>query len=180
MPKSKKTRILAIDPGTREMGVAVLGKGNLLYHGVEILRKLPSPQDRLRQGRVAVGRLIRNFRPTILVVEKTFIAKNRNTALLNVLADEICALGRRKGIEVVTLAPNTVKKIVSGNGWANKAEVARAVAERYPRLKAYLPPCRKWKQRRHHNMFDAVALAVAYFFRNAARHFAAPLEHPTD
>lgn len=159
------------------MGVAVLENGNLLYHGVETLRKLPSPQARLRQGRMAVARFIRDFQPIVLAIEKTFIAKNRNTALLNVLADEISALGRHKGITVAGFAPNTVKKIVSGYGWATKVEVARAVAARYPELKAYLPPDRKWKQRRHHNMFDAVALGVAYFVRNAGRRAKAPSNH---
>jgi len=170
-----KTRILAIDPGTREMGIAVLENGNLLYHGVETLRKLSSPQDRLRQGRAVVARLIGDFWPRILVVEKTFIAKNRNTALLNVLVDEIGVLGRRKGITVASFAPNTVKKIVSGNGWATKAEVARAVAAKYPKLKSWLPPNRKWKQRQQHNMFDAVALAIAY--RNRNRRAGSASEH---
>jgi crossover junction endodeoxyribonuclease RuvC len=161
MPKRKKTRILAIDPGTREMGVAVIENGSLLYCGVETFRKLPSPQERLRQGRAAVARLIGDFRPTVLAVEKTFIGRNRNAALLNVLADEVFALGRRKGITVLGFAPNTVKKIVAGNGWATKEEVARAVARKFPKLKACLPPDRKWKNRQRHNMFDAVALGVA-------------------
>jgi crossover junction endodeoxyribonuclease RuvC len=156
-----KNRILAIDPGTREMGVAVLESGKLLYSAVEIFRKLRSPQEQLRQGRAAVTRLIRDFRPTVLAVEKTFIGKNRNAALLNVLADEVCALGRRKGLAVARFAPNTVKKIVSGYGWATKEEVAQAVAAKFPELKAYLPPDRNWKRRRQLNMFDAVALGIA-------------------
>jgi crossover junction endodeoxyribonuclease RuvC len=157
----EKNRILAIDPGTREMGVAVLENGHLLYQGVETFRTLPSPHDRLRQARAAVARLIRDCRPTVLVVEKTFIGKNRNAALLNALGNEIAALGRHREITVVSLAPNAVKKAVAGYGWATKAEVAKAVAGRYPKLKAYLPPGRKWKQQRHYNMFDAVALGVA-------------------
>ena len=166
----KKNRILAIDPGTREMGVAVLENSHLVYHGVETFQKLPSSQDRLRQGRAAIARLIHDFRPTVLVVEKTFIGRNRNAALLNVLADEIVALGRRHGIVLVSLAPNTVKKAVAGYGWATKAELAKAVAARYPKLKAYLPPGRKWKQKQHYNMFDAVALGVACLDGCKARH----------
>ena len=157
----KTKRILAIDPGTREMGVAVLENSHLVYHGVETFQKLPSSQDRLRQGRAAIARLIHDFRPVVLVVEKTFRGKNRNTALLNVLVDEIAVLGRRQRITVVNLAPNAVKKAVAGHGWASKAEVANAIAARYPRLKAYLPPDRKWKQQRHYNMFDAMALGLA-------------------
>jgi crossover junction endodeoxyribonuclease RuvC len=128
MPNKKKTRILANDPGTKEMGIAVLDDSTLLYHGVETTKKFPSPHERLRQWRKIVERLLSDFRPTLLTVEKTFFANNRNAALLNVLADEIRSLGRRRGIPVVSLAPNTVKKAVAGNGWASKEQVAIAIA----------------------------------------------------
>lgn len=159
------------------MGVAVLEDGALLYHGVEGVKNLPSPHDRLRQCRQAVIRLIEDFRPKVIAVEKAFFANNKNAALLNVLVDEIGVLARRRGISLLSFAPSTVKKIVSGNGWATKDQVARVIAARYPELKAYLSPQRRWKQRRHLNMFDAVALGVAYFIRNASRHAAAPSAH---
>lgn len=158
---SKEQRILAIDPGTREMGVAVLGKGALVYHGVLTFRKLPSPQARLKQTRDGVARLIRDFRPTVLAIEKTFIGRNRSAALLNVLTDEIVSLAKCKGIGVVSLAPNVVKKAVAGDGWATKDDVASAVTARFPELRAYLAPDRKWKRERQLNMIDAVALALA-------------------
>jgi crossover junction endodeoxyribonuclease RuvC len=157
----KQQRILAIDPGTREMGVAVFENRQLLYTGVETFRKLPLPGERLKQARATVERLLADFRPALLAVEKTFIGKSRKAALLNVLADEIGAVGQRRGIAVQGFAPNTVKKIVAGHGWATKEEVARAVAVKFPKLKAYLPPDRNWKRRHQLNMFDAVALGVA-------------------
>ncbi len=177
----KTKRILAIDPGIHEMGVAVLENGSLVYHGVETFRKLPSPHDRLRQDRAAVRRLIRDFRPAVLVVEKTFIGRNRSAAQLNLLGDEIAALGRRHGVAVASLAPNTVKKIVAGHGWASKAEVAKAIAARYPKLKAYLLPGRKWKLKQHYNLFDAVALGVACLSArdvDRPRHGSGPIRAP--
>jgi Holliday junction resolvasome RuvABC endonuclease subunit len=157
----KKHRILAIDPGTREMGVAVFENGRLLYSGVETFRRLPSPAERLKQARATLERLLADFRPAILTVEKTFIGKSRKAALLNVLVNQICALGWRNEIVVQTFAPNTVKKIVAGYGWARKEEVARAVARQFPKLTAFLPPDRNWKRRHQLNMFDAVALGIA-------------------
>lgn len=160
MPPVNKTRILAIDPGTREMGIALVDQGELVYHGVRTLRRRQSPRDTLDQGRKVVLRLIRDFRPTLLAVEKTFFANNRNAALLNVLGDEIKAIGQRKGLRVVALAPSTIKKAVCGNGRATKREVAHVVVARYPELKVYLSEDRKWKEQFHANMFDAVALAL--------------------
>ncbi len=160
MPNNAKTKILAIDPGTRNMGIALFENGELLYHGVKTIRKRRSPHENLKEARKTVLRLIRDFKPQVLAVEKTFFANNRNSALLNVLGDEIKAIGKRKGLKVVAFAPSAVKKAISGNGWASKEEVARAVVARYPELKAYLGQDRGWKNRFHSNMFDAVAVGM--------------------
>ena len=160
MRTRSKTTILAIDPGTRAMGVALVENGDLIYHGVRTIRKQQSPRDTLDRGRKVVLRLIRDFRPDVLAFEKTFFANNRNAALLNVFADEIKAIGQRKGLRVLAFAPSTIKKAVCGNGRASKREVAQAVVARYPELKVYLSQDRKWKEQFHANMFDAVALAL--------------------
>lgn len=160
MPNNKKPRVLAIDPGTRHMGVALLENGQLIYHGVKSLSRGRSPHETLKEGRKVVLRLIKDFDPDILAVEKTFFANNRNSALLNVFADEIQAVGTRKGLRVIAFAPSAVKKRICGNGWARKEELARAVVCKFPELKVYLGQDRKWKSRYHANMFDAVALGM--------------------
>lgn len=157
----RNDRLLAIDPGTREMGVAVLEAGRLRYSGTEVFKKLRSPQAQLKQCRAAVLRLIRDFRPAAVAIEKTFIGRNRSAALLNVLTDEIVALARRHRLRVLSLSPSQVKKAVAGDGWAGKDEVAAAVAARLPELRVYLAPERAWKKSRQLNMFDAVAVGLA-------------------
>lgn len=156
----EKTRILAIDPGTQHMGVAVLEDARLIYHGVEVIKKQETPHETLRTARKAVLRLINDMKPHILVFEKTFFAMNRNSALLNVLGDEIRAIGRRKEIKVMSFAPGTLKKFTCGYGRASKQEVAIVMVSKFPELKVYLTQDRDWKERFHQNMFDAVALAV--------------------
>jgi Holliday junction resolvasome RuvABC endonuclease subunit len=95
-----------------------------------------------------------------LVVEKTFFVNNRNAALLNVFVDDIKAIGKRKGLKVISYAPSTVKKFICGNGRASKKDVAKAIISKYPELKVYLTQDRAWKERYHQNMFDAVALGM--------------------
>jgi Holliday junction resolvasome RuvABC endonuclease subunit len=161
---SKKTtsvRILAIDPGTREMGIALLEEKKLLYHGVALFIRRQSPHEILLDFRRLILRLIDDFRPDLLAVEKGFFAQNRNTALLNVLVDEIHALGKRKRLRVIGIAASSVKKHVSGDGHAAKLDVAKAMVAAFPELRVYLTQDRKWKERHHQNMFDAVALAVS-------------------
>ena len=159
MPKNK-TLILAIDPGTRHMGVALLDEDKLIYHEVTVFKDRSTPHFTLKEGRSVVLRLLRDLKPNVLAVEKTFFANNRNASLLNVFADEINALGKRKQLKVVSFAPSTVKKFICGNGRASKAEVARVVVARFPQLKVYLTQDRAWKEQFHQNMFDAVAIGI--------------------
>jgi crossover junction endodeoxyribonuclease RuvC len=161
MPKNN-SKILAIDPGTREMGIAFLEAGKLIYHGVKVIKKKKSPSETLKEGRKIVLRLINDLKPSVLVVEKPFFANNRSASLLNVFVDEIRAIGRRKRLKVMRFAPSTVKKAICGNGRASKKEVARVIVSKYPELKVYLTQDRAWKERFHQNMFDAVALGMMF------------------
>jgi len=159
MPNNN-SKILAIDPGTREMGVAFFDDKNLIHYGVKVIKARKSPHETLKEGRKIVLRLIKNFKPDILVVEKTFFANNRSASLLNVFVDEIKAIGKRKGLKVKSFASSTVKKAICGNGRASKREMARVIVSKYPELKVYLTQDRAWKEEYHQNMFDAVALGM--------------------
>lgn len=157
MPNSKK--ILAIDPGTRYMGVALLDGAELVYHGVSVIND-KSPNEKLKEGRKIILRMIRDFSPQVLVVEKSFFGNNCHSSLLDVFVDEIKAIGIRKGLRVISYAPNTVRKFICGDGWADKKALSEVVVSRYPGLKVYLTQDKAWKERYHQNMFDAVALGL--------------------
>lgn len=142
------------------MGVAFFDGGKLIYHAVEVIAKEPSPQRTLQRARDAVVRLMDDFEPNLVAVERTFFKQNRNTALLNVLFDEIRSVSRRRDVAFVSFAPSTVKKFTAGDGWASKKQVAMAVVSKFPELKVFLGQDRGWKERFHMNMFDAVALGI--------------------
>jgi crossover junction endodeoxyribonuclease RuvC len=142
------------------MGIAFLDDGKLIYHTVKVIAKGGSPQRTLQRARDAVARVIDDFEPDTVAVERTFFKQNRNTALLNVLFDEIRSLARRKRLAFVSYAPSTIKKFICGDGHADKKQVATVVVARFPELKVYLTQDRAWKERFHQNMFDAVALAM--------------------
>lgn len=140
--------------------MAVLEGKKLLYHEVVTIERRFSAGAVLREVRSLMHRLLADFHPSLVAIEKTFIGRNRSAALLNVVGDELAALGRGQGRRVVTLAPSTVKKGIAGNGRASKEEVAKAVATRYPELRAYLAQSTKWRARFQANRFDAVAIGV--------------------
>lgn len=142
------------------MGVAFLEEEKLIYYGVKVIKKKRSPHETLKEGRKIILRLIKDFKPKTLVIEKAFFAQNRSAALLNVFVDDIKSIEKRKGLKVLSYAPSTVKKFICGNGRASKKDVAKAIVSKYPELRVYLTQDRAWKERYHQNMFDAVALGV--------------------
>ena len=161
MKKKIVRRILAIDPGTRYIGFALLEGSKLIHYGVKTILSARQKAETLRLGKEIVSRLIADYRPEILVVEKTFFGNNRDSVLLNTFARQIQTLGKKQGLKVVSIAANSVRKVICGNGAANKDDVARVMVLRFPELKPYLTSNRRWKERYYRNMFDAVALGIA-------------------
>jgi crossover junction endodeoxyribonuclease RuvC len=153
---SNNTKILAIDPGTKEMGVAFLEGIKLIYHGVKVIPNEKSPKEKLKEGREIIFRLIRDYRPDVLVVERSFFANNRTASLLHVFINEIRAIGKKKGVKVISYAPSTVRKRIAGNGRASKEELSVIIVSKYPELKVYLSQDRAWKNQHHQNMFDGI------------------------
>jgi len=143
------------------MGFALLEGRKPVYYGVKIIKgRNRLPHEKLKEAKAIVLNLIQDFRPQILAIEKTFFSNNRNVALLNVLAEEIKAIGMRKGLKIIAFAPSTVKRHICGNGRARKCEVAKVVVAKHPELKIFLYQNRKWKERYWQNMFDAIALGM--------------------
>src|SRR5229473_462289 len=97
---SRPRRILAIDPGTRNMGIAVLEGSKLVYHGVEVFTRPRSRKQILADGRAVMLRLLADFRPDTVVIEKILFANNKRTAILTAFAAEIVATVKRKRVRL--------------------------------------------------------------------------------
>ena len=158
MRKTPET-ILALDPGLRELGYAVLAGRRLAASGVLNLQELPRHQ-RLAAARNHVQRWADAHAPTAFVVEKTYPHPLPWLDKLHRLTLGVRRIASRRHATFAVYAPQTVRKGLLGNGWAKKPEVALAVAHRFPQLRVHLTQDRRWKERYWQNMFDAVALAV--------------------
>ena len=153
-----KKRILAIDPGTRNIGVAFFVGKDLRYFGVKTIPHLESKEKELAEGKKIITELINDFRPNILSAEKTYFENNKSSELLNSFCKQILVIGRKRNLQVVSMAANTIRKSICRNGVASKEDVAKMLASRYKELKSYLSSDRRWKERYYKNMFDAIAL----------------------
>lgn len=160
MPTHRPFRILAIDPGTRYMGVAVLDGNDLLYYGVkDFTGKRPADQL-LRATRQAVLGLIADYRPTVLAYEKTFYVQQKHSALLHIQELEIARVGRVEKLRVIGYTPSHVRKVICRDGRATKYAVANVLTRRFPELAGYRSRDNLRREQYWLNMFDALAVAV--------------------
>lgn len=166
MPMRKQIpRILAIDPGTKEMGIAFLeGEHDLVYHAVKSFRCERTQKVILKEVRRVITRLISMFCPDTLVIERLYYIQQEGSPVLRRLYQELKAIGRENGLQVIELAPNTIRKTLVDDGRATKLEVARILTHRFPQLQGSLieEKRKRWQQKYWLNMFDAVAAAVAW------------------
>lgn len=134
--------VFGIDPGSLKCGYAVIRKDGLRLDLMECgVFRAPANDNAGKWGRIAViGRdfddLLAQYGGGVgdtCAIESAFIPKGR-TFGVETLAEArgalaFVALARR--ISVVTVAPSTVKKVVTGSGKADKKEVARVVMRHF-------------------------------------------------
>jgi Holliday junction resolvasome RuvABC endonuclease subunit len=158
----KPERILAIDPGTRRIGVAVLEGKELLYYGVKTIRRPKTPREILEEGAILIKNVTTIYQPHILAIEKMSLIQKSET-LLVVVAEEIKATAKKEGLSIYEYIPAMVRKRICQTGKATKQETAKQIALRYPELQRYLHYPSKWEEIYYANMFDAVAVGICCY-----------------
>ena len=121
--------ILGIDPGSHNTGYAFLERTptrvRVLEYGVSKPIRTDSVYHRLGHIVKDLEPLFEIYKPTILGMEKSFVAQNAQTALvLGQARGAVQMLGIRFGAEFVEYSPTEVKKKVTGSGSATKERVA--------------------------------------------------------
>jgi len=124
--------VLGLDPGTRHFGWGVVERRGtrLLHrgHGIVHTRESESIALRLVVIERALIAVVEEHGPLIASVEAIFFAKDASAAAklghARGVALLVCA---RAGLEVNEYPPALVKKAVTGNGRAEKGQVAQMI-----------------------------------------------------
>ena len=161
--------ILGIDPGTKEMGLAVLRGRELLLYGVRTLRNGTRPYDVIGQARRIVLAAIEKHQPQVVSIEEPLMVPTKRAAVLSVIAQELRGRAEELGLEVVELSPATIRERVVGNPRATKIDVAETLARGgFDQLKELIPKRPKRaalglrpRDKYWLHMFDALALSLA-------------------
>jgi len=119
--------ILGIDPGSRVTGVGVIqAQGSTLKHVYSESLKLPKGElpQRLKAIYSRLQTIITQTRPDIVSIEKVFLAKNPQSALVLGHARGAAVLAAvNNELPVVEYSATEIKKTVVGRGRADKAQV---------------------------------------------------------
>ena len=125
-----RVRILGIDPGYDRCGWALLlaqpGKqGQVLASGTLQTTRGRALPERLHELAVGLDTLLKDHTPDCLAVEELFFTKNVKTAIGVAQArGVVLERAAAAGLPIGEYAPTMVKSQLTGNGRADKAQVA--------------------------------------------------------
>ena len=158
-------RVLGVDPGLTRCGLGVVDGGAgrpLRMVEVGVVRTAadaPTPM-RLHDIELALEAWLDRHQPDAVAVERVFSQHNVRTVMGTAQASGVAMVtAARRGIPVALHTPSEVKAAVSGNGRADKAQVA-AMVTRLLRLDAPPTPA---------DASDALALAICHLWRGGAQ-----------
>jgi crossover junction endodeoxyribonuclease RuvC len=152
---------IGIDPGTASTGYGVVGltvQGDFVLLACGVIRTEPGVPMHLRllELHTDLSRLLDEFRPDSVAVEKLFFGRNVTTAISVGQARGAALLAAaQKGVEVAEYTPAEIKQAIAGYGNAEKHQVQEMV-----RRLLNLP-----EAPRPDDAADGVAIAVCHLQR---------------
>ena len=128
-------RALGIDPGSRVTGWGVVEtRGTALAHvasGTIPLRAASPLATRLAWLHAECMRLLAEWKPEVVVLERAFVARNVQSAFrLGETRGAVLAAVASSGTALHEYAPAAVKLAAAGHGQADKSTMVRGIAAR--------------------------------------------------
>uniref|UniRef100_A0A7C5KDU8 crossover junction endodeoxyribonuclease n=1 Tax=Thermodesulfobium narugense TaxID=184064 RepID=A0A7C5KDU8_9BACT len=147
--------ILGVDPGVADIGYAIVKreeKVNLEDCGLIQLYNC-SQDERLCKIFEELNFIVDKYNPDVCSIEKLFYFKNQKTVMdVSEGRGIIKLVLNKRNIKYKEYTPKEVKRLISGNGLANKAQVRRSVeyilGQNFSNLRD--------------DVTDAIALALVY------------------
>jgi crossover junction endodeoxyribonuclease RuvC len=119
-------RILGVDPGTVATGWGVVDQSgqSLRYVAGGVIRARGSLSGRLAVIFDQLGKILSQYQPACVGLEKTFVGENVQSAFrLGEARGVILLAAENAGVRVVEYAPAEVKVAVAGQGRASKDQM---------------------------------------------------------
>ena len=156
-------RILSIDPGYERLGVAIIERTNnkdvLLYSICKKTSATKEFQDRLSELGSFIDKLILDYSPEILAIEKLYFQNNQKTAMyVSQVIGVTIFLAKKNNMPVYEYTPLQIKSAITGNGRADKKQIITM-------LKHLIQIDKEIK---YDDEFDAIAIGLTHTAYNAS------------
>jgi len=153
----KLRKILAINPGTRYLGIAVFEGQELLDWRVKVIKGKWSKEK--QQKTLAVARLFMDqYEPDVLAIKK--LHRSRSSGNLNQLVSRIKQHSKRKGLKIYQYSIKELEVFFFGEVKANRNKLAEILASKYTFLIHEFNKERSNRNSYHIRVFEAVALGA--------------------
>lgn len=123
--------ILGIDPGTVRVGYGCIEKsGGLSMIACGLVGDDTKDHiDRLVYIGEEVKKLIDKYKPDLMGIEKVYFSKNKKTAFaVSEARGVILFVAKQMNVPILEFTPSDVKRVVAGDGRADKKSLTRIVA----------------------------------------------------
>ncbi len=155
-------RILGIDPGLNITGYGVIsasGSGQFKVIEAGVLRggdSRKSMGDRLLALRAGLVDVITTLGPTRMALEEIYshYERPKTAILMGHARGALCLTAAEKGLQVHDYAATQIKRMLTGNGRASKAQIQLAVTRLLGLDAVPEPP----------DVADALAIAVCHYY----------------
>lgn len=162
-----KPKILAINPGTRYIGIAVLDGSDLIDWGVKVIEGKWSP-DKLAKIANIISGLITDYQPSVVAIKKTH--PSRTSTQLDEVCSRIKLIVQDHRLELRQYSIEEIKALHGQSANAGKIKLAELVSIKYPVLIRALRKEQNASNSYHIRMFEAVALATACLINTSKPH----------
>ena len=153
--------IIALDPGIARTGYAILVRQaedikTIKYGCIETKPKTKT-EIRLKTIYSKLEKLIKDFHPTTMVLERVFFNTNQTTAIIVGQAQGVMLLAAaNRNLQINLVTPLQIKQALTGYGQATKTQVTKMVMVILNLKKIPRPD----------DTADALACGLTYFFTN--------------
>ena len=159
-PKARQVRVLGIDPGLNRTGYSIIErttKGAVLREGgvIRSTKDLPLA-ERVHELAVGIREVISEMKPSVMAIEQVFshVAHPKTAILMAHARGVILLTAAEAKLPVIHYTATQIKKLLTGNGHANKEQMQHAVQHEL-RLKELLEP---------NDVADASAVALCHYY----------------
>ena len=152
--------VLGIDPGARQIGIAIFRGEELIFYAVKSIKKRTASET-LRKLRKVMGKLIAEYRVECAAIEKVVFIQQQSSFVKRVEEELEEFVRKRQDIELFEYHPKLIRQIVCGLERPTKRNTALILSQKYGELAHYFNVPKLWQKRYFALLFDAIAVGLA-------------------